>query len=208
MIFLSSALFALVLNCSSPLFRVSEHLPAHAAPAARAGHCQPCWHGHQSSVPLSEGFWLPINLSSRPSPLSIALIWQSCCRTACSSSQGCTPPSHPFPGLPVCAQAGFPPTSALLFTEAIAVSCCFRWSCRSSLDSCPPCWHPVAFEPHQLKSLMVFAPCCYNCESVLHSSQCTWFIKEFLAFLRVFIYIFSPCEVLQGLLRPEIVPIR
>lgn len=39
-------------------------------------------------------------------------------------------------------------------------------------------------------------------------SQCTWFIKEFLAFLRVFMYIFSCCEVLQGLLKAKIVPIR
>lgn len=39
-------------------------------------------------------------------------------------------------------------------------------------------------------------------------SQYTWFVDEFLAFLRVFMYKFSPCEVLQGLLKPKTLPVR
>lgn len=189
MTFSSSALFALVLNCSSPFFCVSEHLPVHTTPGACAGHCQRCWHGHQSPVPLSEGSWLPINLSSRWAPA------QHCINMAMLLRERRVPAPRAAlllpgaPGLPVCAQAAFPPTSPLLFTEGIAVSCCFRWSCLSSLDSCPPCWHPVAFEPHQLESLVAFAPCC-SVSLFCRGSQRTWFRKEFLAFPRVFIYRF------------------
>lgn len=71
MIFLSSALFALVLDCSSPLSHVWASpctLPPLLVPLLLP--CRALWHSHHSSVPSSQGFWLPINLSFQLSPLS------------------------------------------------------------------------------------------------------------------------------------------
>lgn len=157
-------IFQLSTLCPCPelllTFIVCLSISLHAAspaPGACAGHCQHCWHGHQSSVPLSQGFWLTINLSSQLSPLSTVWTWQCCCRNGVFLLPGLR---SSFPSL-FMHKLGFLPPHRCCLQKELQFPVVLDGAV-TPLDSCPPCWHPVTFEPHLLKNLMDFAPCCCN----------------------------------------------